>query len=183
MITVPASVTNALASSDLTWSLLVSLPGGYEATDNPHNLTYDGTVYNSQVMVLEGGSLKRKSDITADSYEVLISNVDQSMYQDYVDVNRVGSQVSVYAAFVDPDDYNLLSSDSVVEVYRGLLDSWVVAEEGEAATMTVRLTSHWSSWKVVKGRFTNTASQTEVYPGDTFFEYSQQEVLPITWGS
>ena len=182
MLTVPASVDTALADEDLVWALLVDLPGGFPVTDNPHNLTYDGTTYTPAKVLLSAGDVKRAQDISADSYEITMDNADQAIYEDYVVTNRVGTAVEVFAAFVDAGTYDLRAADSVIKIYEGVLDSWSVSEQGSRASISIRLTSHWSAWKIVKGRFTNSSSQEETYSGDTIFEFSHQEELPIKWG-
>ena len=182
MLSFPSSVVNALASNDFTYSLLVDLPGNFQVTNNPHDLTWSSVTYSPAKLLMDVGDIERRQDISSDSFDIIMDNADQAIYQDYVANNRIGTVVPVYAAFVDPTTYDLLAADSVVRVYSGLFDSWDVSEAGTKATVTLRLTSHWSAWKVVKGRATNSSSQEEVYPGDTIFEFSYQEELPHKWG-
>ena len=88
----------------------------------------------------------------------------------------------IYLAFLD-EDYELLSSDSVIKIYAGLVDTWQFDETKTKSDFTIKLTSHWAAFEVVTGRFTNTASQEEYYSGDTLFQYSQQEKLPLSGDS
>lgn len=181
MITVDSSVATALADDHLEYCLLVDLPGPHRITDNVRDLTYDGITYSTEQLLMSAGGLSRKREINADSYEVQVSNIDETIYQDYLGTNYTNQAVAVYLGFLD-EDGDLISSASVMPIFKGVIDSWGLTESGSKSTLTIRMTSHWSQWKLIKGRRTNADSHEERYPGDTVFEFSHQDELPIKWG-
>jgi len=181
MITVDSSVTTALADDHIEYCLLVDLPGPYRITDNVREISYDGNTYSPEQLLLSTGSVSRKREINADSYEVVVSNIDQTIYQDYVVTNYTNQPVDVYLGFLT-ESGDLISSVSVMPVFKGVVDSWGLSESGSKSTLTIRMTSHWSQWKLITGRRTNSDSHEERHPGDTVFEFSHQEELPIKWG-
>lgn len=186
MLSVPASVTSALAGPDFSMTLMVRLPGSgsdYRLTDHWRNLTYQSATWvaNGKV-ILSTDRAARSREISADSYQLTLDNADKGIYEDYAQNGHVGKRAYVYIGFVDPDTGLLLAADSVMQVYEGLVDSWKINDTSSSSQFSLRMTSHWSAFEVVNSRFTNPASQEEVYPGDTIFEYSYQDKLPIKWG-
>jgi len=183
MITMPSNVASALASASYRTAVLINLPGtGFKVTDNHKPITYDGVTYAPDDQSLLGtSSVQRSTSISASSYQISFAGADRTAYQEYVDNAHFGEEASIYLAFLD-EDYELLSSDSVIKIYAGLVDTWQFDETKTKSDFTIKLTSHWAAFEVVTGRFTNTASQEEYYSGDTLFQYSQQEKLPIKWG-
>jgi len=85
-------------------------------------------------------------------------------------------------AFHD-DSCDLLASDSVIKLYEGIVDAWDLSESATTSEFSIKLTSHWATFEVVNGRFTNQSSQKEYYGTDNFFKYAYQEELPLKWGS
>ena len=189
MITIPNSVSTALAASTYRTSLLVHLPGaGFKITDNHKPITYNSTTYTtSDEIVLKTSNVNRTTDIAANSYTLTFAGADKSAYQEYTNsgtdyVRHVGKTGTLYLAFLD-DNYELLDSGSVIELYTGVVDTWELNETSTTSEFSVKLSSHWATFEVTNGRYTNSSSQQEYYAGDEIFKYSHQEKLPIKWGS
>lgn len=184
MINMPSSVVGALASESYRTAILVNLPGtGFKITDNHKPITYSGTTFTTDdQMVLKTSGVKRTGSINAGSYSITFAGADRSAYEEYYQDAYYGQAASISLAFLN-DDYELLAGDSVLKMYSGLVDSWQLSEGKTTSDFTIKMTSHWAAFEVVTGRFTNTSSQEEYFPGDTFFQYSTQEKLPIKWGS
>lgn len=189
MITIPNSVSTALEASTYRTSLLVNLPGaGFKITDNHKPITYAGITYTtSDEIVLKTSNVSRTSDIAANSYTITFAGADKSAYQEYTNsgadyIRHVGKTGTLYLAFLD-DNYELLDSTSVLELYTGVVDTWELSESNSTSEFSVKLASHWATFEVTNGRFTNSSSQQEYYPDDEIFKYSHQEKLPIKWGS
>lgn len=180
-VTVDSAVTTALESSHFEYALCVSLPGGYNVTNNPDSLTVGGVTYTPDEILVGASESTRKYEITADSAEITLGNADQTLYQDFVSNDYAGQPIAIVLAFVG-DDFQPLNSNAYMPAYEGVLDSWTVKEDGGNTSIAFRMTSHWSSWKTKKGRYTNNGSQQQYYPNDTVFQYSHQEKLPVKWG-
>ena len=180
-ITVDAAVTTALNDPHFEYALCVQIPGGYNITDNPRSITVGGVTYTPDNLVLDGGDHTRRSEITADSADLVFDNADQTLYQDYVANDYEGQPIVALYAFVN-DDYSVINANAYLPLFEGILDSWAATESGGRATLKLRSTSLWASWRTKKGRKTNSASQQQFFPNDTVFEYSHQEELPYKWG-
>jgi len=184
MITIPANVQTALASSGYRACLLANLPGtDFKITDNHKDVTYNSVTYSSTgELLLKTSNVSRTTEIAANSYTLTVSGADQSAIQEYGATNHVGKTATLYLAFLD-DNYDLLDASSVVEMYTGIVDSWELSESATTSEFSIKLTSHWASFEIINGRFTNASSQEEYYSGDEFFKFSYQEELPVKWGS
>lgn len=180
MITTTATVTQALSSVSTNIALLINLPGSddMKVTDSVRDITYDGVTYRAHgsVQFTNAGSVDRKSVLTIDAYTINFGQADRTAYDLYKDNSYVGAPASVYIAFLD-DDGALLNSTSVLQVYSGQIHSW-----GLNRDFTVKLSNQWAAFDIQHGRTTSSTSQQEVYPGDTFFEYSYMEELATKWG-
>jgi len=149
-----------------------------KVTDAVRDITYDGVTYlaHGSVQFTNGGSVDRKTQLTIDSYTVNFGQADRTAYDLYKDNSLVGAAASIYLAFLD-DAGALLDPTSVLQVYSGQVHSWGLSKE-----FTVKLSNQWAAFDIQHGRTTSTTSQEEIYPGDTFFEYSYMEELATKWG-
>jgi hypothetical protein len=184
MITIPSSISTALASPDYRVSLLANLPGtGMQVTDNHKDVTYGGVTYSAtDGLLLKTSNVNRTTAIETNSYNITFAGADKSAYTQYYSNAHVGKPATLYLAFLD-DDYELLDSTSVIEMYTGIIDIWSLTESGTTSDFSIKLTNHWSTFELVNGRFTNSSSQEEVYSGDTIFEFATQDKLPLKWGT
>lgn len=183
MITLPTAVSNALASHDYRYCLLVNLAGsGMQLTNNHKNITYNSVTYSTtDNLLIKTSDVNRTSGIESNSYTITVAGADKQAYNEYYNGQHNGKSATLFLAFLD-DNYDLLASNSVVEMYTGIIDSWDLSETSTTSTFSIKLTNHWSTFEVINGRFTNTSSQSEFFPNDSFFQYSTQEKLPLKWG-
>lgn len=183
MITIPSVISTALASSDYRVALLAQLPGtGMSVTDSHKAITYNGVTYAAtDGLMLKTTDVNRTTNIEVNSYTITFAGADKAVYGQYSDNAHVGKTATLYLAFLD-DDYELLSSSSVIEMYTGVVDTWALSESGKTSDFSIKMTNHWSTFEIVNGRFTNSSSQEELYSGDTIFEFATQDKLPLKWG-
>ena len=184
MITIPSSISTALASSNYRVALLADLPGtGMQVTDNHRPITFGGVTYAAtDGLLLKTSNVNRTTSIETNSYNITFAGADKSAYTQYYDNVHVGKSATLYLAFLD-DDYELIDSTSVIEMYTGIIDAWSLTESGTTSDFSIKMTNHWSTFELVNGRFTNASSQEEIYAGDKIFEFSTQDKLPLKWGS
>lgn len=185
MLTVDSSVTTALESNNWAHALLVQIPGAttHYYTDHWKDILYGANTYSHDGnLVLNSGRSSRDLELRADAITIRLDNADKSLYEEYAAANQVGKEVILSVAFVNKATGNLLAANSVAELYKGIVDSWSQMDDGGTSSFSIRLTNHWGAFEIRKGRYTNTASQEEAYPGDTLFEFSFQKVLPTKWG-
>lgn len=186
MLVTTSEVQAALTSNNLAVALLINLPDdgvtNMKLTNGKRDITFNGFTYSTGgIQVLNAPKTNRQTSIKADGFEINLSGVNGEAYNLYKDNNYSGQPVSAFLAFVDDDGY-LLASDSVIQIYEGLLESWAWRDGIKSSTFLVRTSNHWAPFEATNGRFTNAASHEEQYPGDTFFEYGHQTDLPIKWG-
>jgi hypothetical protein len=125
--------------------------------------------------------VSRTTRIETNSYNITFSGADRSVYEQYYGNAHVGKLATLRLAFLD-DNYELLDSASVLEMYTGVVDSWSFDETGTTSDFSIKLTNHWSTFEIVNGRATNSSSQQELYSTDTIFQYAIQDKLALKWG-
>lgn len=182
MIDATTEIVNALEDVTMNVALLVNLPDdgatNMKLTDSVKDITFDGVTYKAgdDTQIVNGKSVGRDEEISIDSYEVSFGEGDLSAFTLYSGDNYVGQTATIYLAFLDSDG-DLLASDSVIEVYKGVVHSWAMNRG-----FVVKLSNHWAAFEVANGRYTNQDSQDEHFSGDTFFEYSHMDPLQTKWG-
>ena len=187
-ITVPSEVTAAVSGPAFKFCRLYQIPGTTPAvnylTDHWKNITFNGNGYvsSSSVSVMNVDPAKRELDVSADSLQIEMDNTDKTIYEQYASNNQVGKIARIFIAFLD-DSGDLLTTSSAVEMYTGIVDSWSQTDSTNESKFVLRLAGYWATFNVVKGRYTNQASQSEFYTGDTIFEFSHQDDLPVKWGT
>lgn len=186
MLTLTSEMQTELAKDDIKSALLVSLPGSLLLTDWHKDLTWDGNTYLANGLLLEGTEVTFTEDMTASPYSIMIGNANTTALALYGGgTNYGGAKGSIYLALLDAngDVIEDVSNDGPILVYRGLFDNYGVTESGGKSVIKLQLKSHWASFKRKAGRFTNSASQEEVHPGDTFFQYGHLDQVEMKWGA
>lgn len=183
MITLTAEYQAALESDAFSPCYLVKLPGPLTLTTGPDDLSFGGDTYVSGGLTIALDGLASTTEITANTYTITLDNADQTALGIYGNGNYIGSEVIVYMGLLNDDGSLILngSNEGPFEIYKGVFDGWGIQETGTRSTIKVKVKSHWASFNRKAGRFTNSASQQEIYPTDTFFEYSHEDVKDMRW--
>lgn len=182
MITLTAEYEAALSSDAFRPAYLVKLPGLY-LTTAPSDITYDGNLYVSGGTLISLDGIPTSADITANTYTVTLDNTDQTALGIYGTANYVGAPCAIYMALLNEDGTVVGGTTSPFELYSGQFEGWSVEESGKTSVLKVVIKSHWAAFNRKAGRFTNNASQQEVYPGDTIFEYAHVDGTEVRWGA
>ena len=182
MLSLTTEYVTLISSDQFSPCFLVKLPG-LTVTTAPDDLSFGGDTYVSSGLVIKMDSYGSTTDISANTYTIELDNADQTAFAIYANDNYIGADVTVYMALLE-DDGSLVvdgSGDGPFEIYKGIFDGWAVTESTTKSTIKVKAKSHWAAFNRKAGRFTNSASQQEIYPTDSFFEFAHEDINDLRW--
>lgn len=178
MINLPAATLAALASDNFEYAHVVSLPVNLFYTNHGSDLVIDGQTYESNGLLVKLANIKKNQEVTLDSYNLELSNVDNAIAKAYAAGNYRGLAGTVsIVLMVD----GVIQGDPIV-LYKGTLDSFSVRENLNDSSLSLKLTSHWASYNQKAGRYTSDKLQQDIHAGDDFFKYAHVEQSNIGWG-
>ena len=183
MITLTSEYQAALESDSFIPCYLIKLPGPLTLTTAPNDIAWGGDVYVSSGITIALDGIASTTDTSANTYTITLDNADQTALGIYGNNNYVGADVEIYMGLLN-DDGSLIvngSSEGPFEIYKGLFDTWAVSESLNKSVIKIKVKSHWAAFGRKAGRFTNSASQNEIYPTDTFFEYAHEDRKEVRW--
>jgi len=183
MIELTPQYRQILESDQMRPIHLIKLPG-LNLTTAPYDISWGGTTYQALGIVISLDGKRNTSEISANTYKLTLSNADQTALSILGQNNYFGLPCRIFIGLLD-DSGNLIqdgNNDGPFEFYSGLFDSWVVNESSTKSTIEVTIRSHWAAFERKAGRWTNTESQQEQYPGDTIFEYAHLSESEFKWG-
>lgn len=183
MIEVTPAYREILESDQLRPVHLIKLPG-LNLTTAPYDITWDGVVFQALGIVISLDGKRNTSEISANTYKLTLSNTDQTALALFGQNDYFGLPSKIYVGLLDESGNLIQEADGSgpFEFYSGLFDSWVVNETTNKSTIDVTIRSHWAAFERKAGRWTNTESQQEQYPGDTIFEYAHLSDSEFKWG-
>ena len=194
MLNVPTAIAGALAADRLKFAWLLSLGDDLHFTNHAVDIIHDGTTYASNGDLLRLPSIPRERKIKLQEVMIEFSNADnggvmaRNLRQKYNSetqqlefYDRVGDLCEIHLVLLDDDDQ--IVGGQAINLYRGALDSWSERDSGQAATISVKITSPWSKANLTAGRSTTDHNQQDNYPGDRFFEFAHEEKEAIEWGA
>jgi len=181
MKTLHADVTAALAADSFDFCYLVQIPGGLLFTDWGSNVTdSDGFVYTSTSLMTSIEHARSRDEISLNTYEITLSNVDRTISNAYRQQNYRGQSATVSLAIMS-------GSSTVVGtpfvIHKGSLDTFAIKETNSVSELSLTVTSNWASFEATSGRYTTDFSQKEVHPTDEFFKYAYRERSNLGWGT
>lgn len=182
MLSLTTEYVNQLSSDSFIPCYLIKLPL-LTLTTSPDDVSFAGDTYVSGGLTVQMDSYGSTTDISANTYTITLDNADQTSFGIYANANYIGADVSIFMALLN-DDGSLIvdgSGDGPFEIYKGVFDGWAVEETKTRSYLKIKVKSHWASFNRKAGRFTNQASQQEIHPTDTFFQYSHEDVKDARW--
>ena len=182
MINITAEYQALLESDAFTPCYLVKLPS-LTVTSAPDTLAFNGDVYVSSGVLIAMDGIGATTEITAATYTITLDNAKQDALGLYGSSDYLGADVTVFLGMLDDDGSLIVDGNGAgpFEIYKGVFDGWAVAETERSSTMKIKVKSHWAAFSRKAGRYTNSASQQEVYPSDTFFEYAHEDIKDMRW--
>ena len=183
MITLTQEYIDILASDAMSVCYLVKLPD-LAVTSAAYDIAYNGDVYVSDGLLISVDGVNSTTDIRTDTHTIVLDDANQTALSIFGNGNYIGREATISIALQN-DDGSLILDDNnngPIEIFTGLFDGWALKEEKTTSKMNIKLKSHWASFNRTSGRFTNNASQQELYPTDTFFDFSHVDQNEIRWG-
>lgn len=178
MLTVSTALSNALAGDNFEYAYIVDLPVGLHYTNHGSDLDMNGTIYESNGILVKFANVSRNPDLNLSTYNLELSNVDNTIAKAYASGTYRGLE-GVISMVIMVDG---VVQGSPLVMYRGTLDSFSVREDAGSATLSLKLTSHWASYNQKSGRYSSDKLQQDLHNGDRFFKYAHVEQNNIGWG-
>lgn len=145
-------------------------------TTAPYDITYDGDVYLSHVVLMKVPDIAESLDIKPGAINIGLSGATASVHALLLSESK---NVDVYIY------RHIISVPETVLLFKGFTDKFSVKEDLRGSTTTVDLTvsNHWSNWEASAGRSLSDASQQNRYPGDLGMEYlTITDLFAPYWG-
>lgn len=156
-------------------------------TTASNNVAWSGNTYLSVGGHLSFEAIQETSDLTAQSVRVVLDGVDLTIITDILGQNHIGRTATIHFAH--------FTSAGAIETnpyqsFSGVMNGSFKIEESfdrEAGTCRVStvLVSQLALLRGRRGIWTNVASHSAVYPGDTFFRFMAgvaARANSILWG-
>lgn len=184
MITLTAAYQAAIESDAFSPCYLIKLPGPLTLTTAPDDLSFGGDTYVSGGLTVALDGIASTTDLSTNTYTITLDNANQTAMAIYANDNYVGAPSTVYLGLLDDSGSLIVDGSGLgpIEMYTGVFDGWAVKEGKNRSVIAIKLRSHWAAFNRKAGRFTNSASQQELYPNDTFFDFSHIDQNEIRWG-
>ena len=185
---------NTIRYFDLIELHFSSANGGVKTlTNGPHDFTLSSgspTLSGSQTYVAEGSWLG--FDAPSETGAPIINTTSISLsgigepagYYSNIFLNNayIGTRVVVYRQFFVADDEPLNPTGDPVMLWDGEMTAFSLSDSQETSTISVTTANVFYEFDSVNCRRTNTASQSQYFPGDLGFEFSTQDVKDLSWG-
>ena len=180
MITLDPAVITALSSDNFEFCYLVSIPGGLLFTDWERDITdSNGFIYSSTGLMTTIDHSVQKDEVSLNTYEITLSNVDRTISNGYRSQNYRGQDCTVSLAVLTGDD-TIVGTPFII--HKGTLDTFAIKESKSVSELSLSVTSHWASFEATSGRYTTDFSQKEAHPNDEFFKFAYRERSNVGWG-
>lgn len=148
-------------------------------TTAPIDITYLSNTYESAGGIMEIGDLVENVVPTVQSTTIkltgiLSDNISLILNNSFIDV-----PVTITAVLLDKTN-----TVQVALPFKYVGERPSCSDDLDAGTSDVilNITSHWSTFDKVAGRYCNNNDQTARYSGDTFFKFADQPLRNIRWG-
>ena len=182
-----ADVITELATGSQRYAHLVQIQwdsgdGGTDyLTDAQFDITDGSDTYTASAFVLGSSSVEESSKINSGSISLLIGGADQTYIAGiYSGWGYMDRKVLVKRCFLN--DSNAIIGDTVT-AYHGRIQGYSINESPDSSILEFTVANHWTDFKRVNGRRTNSTSQQKHFSGDDGFEYcSGLSANNITWG-
>lgn len=154
-------------------------------TDAPFDVDYNGTTYEAQGNFLSVSEAQETADIQTTNINLVISALDSDMVTKLARSDQINQNVTVYKAFFDPTNYNLIgdsTGDNAIIVFKGNIAGYKITDTTDTATITLEITSQFNNFNRTSGRRSNLGSFQREHATDYFMQYSHETLQDIRWG-
>jgi hypothetical protein len=154
MRTFSSTVQSLIAQDTVDFFFLIDLEFDthHRLSSLPYNVEYptgSGNNYTANSAVLEVDSPKFSSVVDRESYRVVVVEDDDDTFKGEIDLNVVGKDMSVRVGFFDSSGDPVLTTNDVLLVYTGYVDSPAISNNFDSKLVTFEGTSPMSDLDMV----------------------------------
>lgn len=148
-------------------------------TTAPADVTYSSDSYVAANQILSIGDLSENVVPTVQTTNITLSGIESDNISIMLTEDFINVPVTITAVILDTDNSVL-----VAVPFKYLIQSCSFDDNLDSGKLTVNwtLTSHWSNFDRVAGRWCNSRDQQYFYSGDTFFKSADQPLRSARWG-
>jgi len=151
MRTFSSTVQNLISQDTVDFFFLIDLEFSttYRLSSLPYDVTFDGNNYTANGAILEVDSPKFSSVVDRESYRVVVVEDDNDTFKGEIDQNVVGKDMTVRVGFFDSNGDPVLTTNDVLLVYKGYVDSPAISNNFDNKLVTFEGTSPMSDLDMV----------------------------------
>jgi hypothetical protein len=151
MRTFSSTVQNLIAQDTVDFFFLIDLEFSttYRLSSLPYDVTFGGNTYSANGAVLEVDSPKFSSVVDRESYRVVVIEDDNNTFKGEIEQNVVGKDMIVRVGFFDTNGDPVLTTDDVLLIYKGYVDSPAISNNFDSKLVTFEGTSPMSDLDMV----------------------------------
>ena len=178
-----AAVETALGQDNIRWALLFVAEfdsGTVRMWSGIGSITWDGNEYIGGGDLLSWSGITETMGLDANGTSVILSGIPSDLLSVALQEDYQGRNGQIYLAILD--DQGEIVADPIT-CFDGQLDIMQGEEEGETATIEVKLESALALFSTSNPRWLSNTSQQALYPGDRGLQFiAALETLEIRWG-
>lgn len=174
---------DALSSGNFATAFTVAITypdGVVRITDYAHDLDHDGYTYQSTGELVANSEVEETNDLSISSLMIEISSLAPGFIAAALLYDHNNRPVTLGRVIVDSDG-NVLD---LVVLFDGLSSNSRTVDNPDTNTylLQIEASSEFGDLDQKNGRFTNNASQQDVFSGDKGFEFVDDLADPLIWG-
>lgn len=178
------TVNNLLNNDTIRFYFLIKLEftQTYYITDFHSNITFLGNTYLADGGIFEYDSPKASSVVDRESYKVVLSDISDSLLAEFRN-GVVGKPITVYAGFLNVNGEPIVTSNDVLLVYKGFVDSPAIENNFESKMAIIEGTSPMADLDAVNVFMTSRDGMDQRSATDTSFDdMNQDNEIKQKWG-
>ncbi len=154
MRTFSSTIQNIFNQTTIEFFILIELnfSNNYYLSSLPYDIVYPagagGNTYTANSGIIEYDSPKFSSVVDRESYKIVISDHLDAMKTE-IEANVVGKPITVRVGFLDSNGDPILTSNEVLTIYKGTVDSPSISNSFDSKLVVLEGTSPMSDLDIV----------------------------------
>lgn len=184
MRTFSSTVQNLIDQDKVKFFILIKLSFSttYYLSSLPYDVTYDGDNYTANSGILEYDSPKFSSVVDRESYRIVVTDF-QDLMKAEIENNIVGKGIEVRVGFFDSNDEPVLTTNDVLLVYKGFVDSPSISNNWNDKTVVLEGTSPMSDLDIIVPFISSRDGMDQKSSSDTSFDKIYGDnLVKLKWG-
>lgn len=186
MKTLATSVTDALASDQLSFFALISIgfrSGTVYLTDFSRDLPYGGNTFTSDGGLSEYEPPNLSPTVDREAYKLSMIDHANELQAEFR-LGAIGVPVSILLGFLDPSGNPILTTDEVLPAYTGKIAGVSIDNDFESKRAVIELSSPMGNLDQTNTFYTTKAGMNQVNTSDTSFNqlFKGSADIKLKWG-